>query len=71
MSSTHFGFKTVDEQEKAKHVRGLFDPVAAKYDVMNDFMSKALHRGRKNINNNVAEIRESYQVHELQGGTGK
>ena len=44
MSSTHFGFKTVDEKEKAKHVRGVFDSVASKYDVMNDLMSAGLHR---------------------------
>jgi demethylmenaquinone methyltransferase/2-methoxy-6-polyprenyl-1,4-benzoquinol methylase len=44
MSSTHFGFKTVDEQEKAKHVRGVFDSVASKYDIMNDLMSAGLHR---------------------------
>jgi hypothetical protein len=43
MSSTHFGFKTVDEKEKAKHVRGVFDSVASKYDIMNDLMSAGLH----------------------------
>lgn len=39
MSSTHFGFQTVDESEKASRVRGVFDSVASKYDVMNDVMS--------------------------------
>jgi demethylmenaquinone methyltransferase / 2-methoxy-6-polyprenyl-1,4-benzoquinol methylase len=47
MSSTHFGFQTVDEKDKAKHVRGVFDSVAAKYDVMNDLMSMGLHRAWK------------------------
>ena len=43
MSTTHFGFQSVDEQDKARHVRGVFDSVASKYDVMNDLMSAGLH----------------------------
>ena len=70
MSSTHFGFKTVDEQEKAKHVRGVFDSVAAKYDVMNDLMSMGLHRVWKHYTTTVADIREGYQVLDIAGGTG-
>jgi len=70
MSSTHFGFKTVDEQEKAKHVRGVFDSVASKYDVMNDLMSMGLHRVWKHYTTTVADIREGYQVLDIAGGTG-
>ena len=44
MSTTHFGFRTVEEAEKASHVKGVFDSVAAKYDVMNNLMSVGLHR---------------------------
>ena len=44
MTQTHFGFKTVNEQDKASHVRGVFDSVAPKYDIMNDLMSMGLHR---------------------------
>ena len=44
MSETHFGFEPVDETQKAQRVRGVFDSVAAKYDVMNDLMSLGLHR---------------------------
>ena len=44
MSSTHFGFQQVDESQKAQRVRGVFDSVANKYDVMNDLMSMGLHR---------------------------
>jgi demethylmenaquinone methyltransferase/2-methoxy-6-polyprenyl-1,4-benzoquinol methylase len=48
MSETHFGFSTVDERVKAERVRGVFDSVAPKYDVMNDLMSLGLHRcGRR------------------------
>jgi demethylmenaquinone methyltransferase / 2-methoxy-6-polyprenyl-1,4-benzoquinol methylase len=39
MTQTHFGFKTVDEREKAQRVRSVFDSVAPKYDLMNDLMS--------------------------------
>ena len=44
MSSTHFGFESVDEADKAGRVRGVFDSVASKYDLMNDLMSGGLHR---------------------------
>ena len=47
MSTTHFGFQSVDEKEKAQRVRGVFDSVASKYDVMNDLMFGGLHRARK------------------------
>ena len=70
MSTTHFGFKTVDEQEKAKHVRGVFDSVASKYDVMNDLMSAGLHRVWKRYTVAVADLREGSQVLDIAGGTG-
>jgi demethylmenaquinone methyltransferase/2-methoxy-6-polyprenyl-1,4-benzoquinol methylase len=70
MSSTHFGFKTVDESEKAKHVRGVFDSVASKYDVMNDLMSVGLHRLWKRYTVMVADLREGSQVLDIAGGTG-
>ena len=44
MSKTHFGFETVDEQDKAKKVAGVFHSVASNYDLMNDLMSGGLHR---------------------------
>lgn len=70
MSSTHFGFETVDEAEKARRVRGVFDSVASKYDVMNDLMSMGLHRVWKSYTVTVADIREGYQVLDIAGGTG-
>ena len=42
--TTHFGFETVPEQDKAGRVRGVFTSVASKYDVMNDVMSVGIHR---------------------------
>jgi demethylmenaquinone methyltransferase/2-methoxy-6-polyprenyl-1,4-benzoquinol methylase len=70
MASTHFGFKTVDEQEKARHVRGVFDSVAAKYDVMNDLMSGGLHRVWKRYTLTVANPQPGQQVLDIAGGTG-
>ena len=70
MSRTHFGFQTVDENEKASRVRGVFDSVASKYDVMNDLMSMGLHRAWKRYTTMVADVREGYQVLDIAGGTG-
>ena len=70
MSSTHFGFQTVDEQEKARRVRGVFDAVAPKYDVMNDLMSGGLHRAWKAYTVLVADVREGHKVLDIAGGTG-
>lgn len=70
MTTTHFGYKSVDETEKAKHVRGVFDSVAPKYDLMNDLMSMGLHRAWKAYTVMVADIREGYQVLDIAGGTG-
>ena len=70
MSSTHFGFQTVNEQDKSKYVRRVFDSVASKYDVMNDLMSLGLHRIWKHYTTTVADIRPGYQVLDIAGGTG-
>ncbi|MBA4262524.1 MAG: bifunctional demethylmenaquinone methyltransferase/2-methoxy-6-polyprenyl-1,4-benzoquinol methylase UbiE [Comamonadaceae bacterium] len=70
MASTHFGFKTVDEQEKAQHVRSVFDSVASRYDVMNDLMSVGLHRLWKRYTLAVANPQPGQQVLDIAGGTG-
>ena len=62
MSSTHFGFQSVDEQDKARHVRGVFDSVASRYDVMNDLMSAGLHRAWKAYTVMVANLGEGSQA---------
>jgi demethylmenaquinone methyltransferase/2-methoxy-6-polyprenyl-1,4-benzoquinol methylase len=70
MSETHFGFQTVDEHEKVRHVRGVFDSVASRYDVMNDLMSLGLHRAWKAYTVAVAALREGDCVLDIAGGTG-
>jgi demethylmenaquinone methyltransferase / 2-methoxy-6-polyprenyl-1,4-benzoquinol methylase len=70
MSSTHFGFETVAEGEKAQRVRGVFDSVASKYDVMNDLMSLGAHRAWKAYTVMVANVREGSKVLDIAGGTG-
>ncbi|MDP3252394.1 MAG: bifunctional demethylmenaquinone methyltransferase/2-methoxy-6-polyprenyl-1,4-benzoquinol methylase UbiE [Hydrogenophaga sp.] len=70
MASTHFGFKSVDEGEKAQRVRSVFDSVAPKYDVMNDLMSAGLHRLWKRYTIAVANPQPGNQVLDIAGGTG-
>ena len=70
MTRTHFGFESVDEQDKARRVRGVFDSVAPKYDLMNDLMSLGLHRAWKAYTVLVANVREGQQVLDIAGGTG-
>ncbi|NBO00457.1 MAG: bifunctional demethylmenaquinone methyltransferase/2-methoxy-6-polyprenyl-1,4-benzoquinol methylase UbiE [Betaproteobacteria bacterium] len=70
MSTTHFGFQTVDEREKARRVRGVFDSVASRYDVMNDLMSLGMHRIWKHYTVTVADVRPGHQVLDIAGGTG-
>jgi demethylmenaquinone methyltransferase/2-methoxy-6-polyprenyl-1,4-benzoquinol methylase len=70
MTATHFGFDSVDEADKAGRVRGVFDSVAPKYDLMNDVMSAGLHRAWKAYAVMVANVREGAQVLDIAGGTG-
>ena len=70
MSETHFGFDSVDETTKAARVRGVFDSVAPKYDLMNDLMSLGLHRAWKAYTVAVAHVRPGDKVLDLAGGTG-
>jgi demethylmenaquinone methyltransferase/2-methoxy-6-polyprenyl-1,4-benzoquinol methylase len=70
MADTHFGFQTVDEREKARKVRGVFDSVAPRYDLMNDLMSAGLHRAWKAYTVLVANLQPGQQVLDIAGGTG-
>ncbi len=69
MSQTHFGYETVDEQEKAQRVAGVFSSVAGKYDLMNDLMSAGLHRLWKKFAIEIAAPRPGERVLDVAGGT--
>jgi demethylmenaquinone methyltransferase / 2-methoxy-6-polyprenyl-1,4-benzoquinol methylase len=68
--TTHFGYKTVPIDDKAALVRGVFDSVASRYDIMNDLMSGGLHRLWKRRTIEQAGIRKGHVVLDLAGGTG-
>ena len=65
--TTHFGYKTVAKEEKASHVKDVFDSVSNSYDVMNDLMSVGLHRLWKKYTIEKASVKKGYQVLDLAG----
>lgn len=67
---THFGFETVAAVEKSGRVRGVFDSVAPKYDLMNDLMSGGLHRLWKRFTLQRTGLRAGDRALDLAGGTG-
>ena len=68
--TTHFGFTTVPVAEKASLVRGVFDRVAPRYDLMNDLMSLGIHRIWKSILLDTLRPRPSMTLLDVGGGTG-
>ena len=70
MAQTHFGYQSVEEAEKARHVRGVFDSVASRYDIMNDVLSMGMHRVWKAYTVSVAAIQPGMRVLDIAGGTG-
>lgn len=69
-ATTHFGYKTVSQTEKAAKVAEVFHSVADRYDVMNDLMSAGLHRVWKAFTIGRANIRPGMKVLDIAGGTG-
>ena len=69
-NKTHFGYQTVDEQEKAGKVAEVFHSVAKNYDIMNDVMSGGLHRVWKHFTINTARLNKGDKVLDIAGGTG-
>jgi demethylmenaquinone methyltransferase/2-methoxy-6-polyprenyl-1,4-benzoquinol methylase len=69
-STTHFGFKTVHEDDKAGMVHGVFTRVASKYDIMNDLMSAGMHRLWKDAMMDWLAPRPNQQLLDVAGGTG-
>ena len=70
MARTQFGYESVEQADKARRVRGVFDSVAPNYDLMNDLMSLGLHRAWKAYAVAVAGVREGQRVLDIAGGTG-
>lgn len=68
--TTHFGYTDVPREEKAQHVRGVFDSVANKYDLMNDVMSAGLHRIWKRYTLDLAKLKPGQRALDVAGGTG-
>jgi len=68
--TTHFGFQTVAEDEKAGKVHGVFCNVASKYDVMNDVMSGGIHRLWKDAMMDWLAPRDGQRLLDVAGGTG-
>ncbi len=69
-SRTQFGYEEVSPDEKSRRVRGVFDSVAGKYDMMNDVMSAGLHRLWKRFAIDLSGARAGHRVLDLAGGTG-
>ena len=69
-STTHFGFETVPEGEKAGRVQGVFNSVASRYDIMNDVMSLGIHRVWKDAMMDWLAPRAGQRLLDVAGGTG-
>ena len=68
--TTDFGFETVDKNQKESLVRGVFDSVASRYDLMNDLMSAGIHRLWKRFTIELSAVRPGQTVLDIAGGTG-
>ena len=67
---TDFGFQSVPRADKARRVRGVFDSVAGRYDLMNDLMSAGVHRLWKRFALQLTQLRPGQQALDVAGGTG-
>jgi demethylmenaquinone methyltransferase/2-methoxy-6-polyprenyl-1,4-benzoquinol methylase len=68
--STHFGYETIPEAEKAGRVHGVFSSVAGRYDLMNDAMSLGIHRLWKDALIDWLAPRPGMELLDVAGGTG-
>jgi demethylmenaquinone methyltransferase/2-methoxy-6-polyprenyl-1,4-benzoquinol methylase len=68
--TTHFGYREVAEDDKARLVGGVFDSVAGRYDLMNDLMSGGIHRLWKRFAIELSGVRSGQRVLDVAGGTG-
>ncbi len=68
--TTHFGYQTVDENEKQAKVGAVFHSVAHNYDIMNDVMSAGLHRLWKRFAVDISGVKQGDKVLDIAGGSG-
>ena len=68
--TTHFGYETVEEREKARRVADVFDSVASRYDLMNDLMSGGMHRLWKRFTLSQTGLKPGQRALDVAGGTG-
>jgi len=68
--SATFGFRDVDAAEKPGLVRGVFDRVAGRYDLMNDLMSAGVHRLWKDAVAARLNPQPGETIVDCAGGTG-
>lgn len=68
--TTHFGFESVPESQKAEKVAEVFHSVAARYDIMNDVLSGGMHRLWKRFTIELSGVRRGNKVLDIAGGTG-
>ena len=68
--TTDFGFRRVKRGDKEHLVRGVFDSVASRYDMMNDLMSAGIHRLWKRFTIELSAVRPGQTVLDIAGGTG-
>jgi demethylmenaquinone methyltransferase / 2-methoxy-6-polyprenyl-1,4-benzoquinol methylase len=67
---THFGFQTVEREQKSGMVRSVFNGVADQYDLMNDLMSVGVHRLWKSAMIDWLNPRPGWRLLDVAGGTG-
>ena len=68
--NTHFGYRTVDREDKEKLVANVFHSVAGRYDLMNDLTSMGIHRLWKRFTIEMSAARPGQSVLDIAGGTG-
>lgn len=69
-ATTHFGSRTIAEDEKASLVRAVFDSVCERYDLMNDLMSLGIHRLWKVAMIDWLAPQPGMRLLDVAGGTG-
>jgi demethylmenaquinone methyltransferase/2-methoxy-6-polyprenyl-1,4-benzoquinol methylase len=65
-----FGFEQLPWSEKKRRVRGVFDSVAPRYDLMNDVMSGGLHRLWKRVTIARSGLKPGQRALDVAAGSG-